>query len=407
MADAVAVHRNVTAEGSAPYTEADVRAQLDRIRSSLEFDVSARGRKFLSYIVEETLAGRADRIKAYSIAVEVFGRDASFDAQTDPAVRIEAARIRRALERYYFTAGRDDPIVITMPKGGYVPAFQRIERQPQAEEAATTIAEQPVVPPRSKISRAVWSALAALIVIIALAAGYRLLPAVNRQEYPAASVATARPVTPDVPGLLVEPFEDLSGTPGSAIVARGLVDEVVGQIAKFKDIVVVVGRAESASGEAPPEGSKPVRYVLQGSVRIEDDKFRLTTRLVNRADGSVVWADSYDESLKVHELLETEADVARKVATAIAQPYGIIFRADAARSVEKPPDDWDAYACTLAYYAYRADLRPETHASVKQCLERAVGRFPNCATAWALLSRSPILTSCVFATASMLPRARR
>lgn len=105
-------------------TDAEILAQLDRIRSSVEFEAPDRARKFLAYVVEETVAGRAGRIKAYSIATEVFGRDSSFDAQTDPAVRIEAGRIRRALERYYLVAGRDDSIVIKIPKGGYVPTFE-------------------------------------------------------------------------------------------------------------------------------------------------------------------------------------------------------------------------------------------------------------------------------------------
>jgi len=72
----------------------------------------------LRYVVSETLDGRADRIKAYSIAIEVFKRDESFDAQADPVVRIEAARLRFALERYYLLAGSSDPILIDMPKGG-------------------------------------------------------------------------------------------------------------------------------------------------------------------------------------------------------------------------------------------------------------------------------------------------
>jgi adenylate cyclase len=76
----------------------DVRAQLERLLASPDLDVPARLRKFLRYIVEETLAGRADRIKAYSVGTEVFERDANFDAQSDPVVRIEAGRLRRALD---------------------------------------------------------------------------------------------------------------------------------------------------------------------------------------------------------------------------------------------------------------------------------------------------------------------
>lgn len=53
----------------------------------------------------------------------MFGRNASFDAQSDPVVRIEAGRIRRALERYYLVCGSRDPIRVTIPKGSYSPQF--------------------------------------------------------------------------------------------------------------------------------------------------------------------------------------------------------------------------------------------------------------------------------------------
>ena len=77
--------------------EGDVRAQLKRILSSAEFNVPDRLRRFLLYIVNETLSGRSDRIKAYSVAVEVFGRDARLDIQSDPVVRIEAVFRRASL----------------------------------------------------------------------------------------------------------------------------------------------------------------------------------------------------------------------------------------------------------------------------------------------------------------------
>src|ERR687889_1938450 len=115
-----------------PPSAADVRAQLERLVASPDFDVPARARRFLSYIVEETLAGRAERIKAYAVGMEVFGRDKNFDAQSDPAVRIEAGRLRRALERYYLSSGLSDPVIITIPKGAYVPHFAW--RTPQATE---------------------------------------------------------------------------------------------------------------------------------------------------------------------------------------------------------------------------------------------------------------------------------
>ena len=112
-----------------------VRKQLDRILASQAFDARPRNRAFLSYVVNETLAGREDRIKGYTIAQEVFQRDADFDPQQDPVVRIEAGNLRRSLERYYLTAGTGDPVVIDIPKGGYVPRFE--VREPASDEETT------------------------------------------------------------------------------------------------------------------------------------------------------------------------------------------------------------------------------------------------------------------------------
>src|ERR1700749_4215049 len=80
---------------------------------------------FLRFVVEAVLHGKADHIKAYTIGVEVLRRDAGFDPQLDPIVRVEATRLRRALERYYAGPGASDDVLIEVPLGGYVPAFSR------------------------------------------------------------------------------------------------------------------------------------------------------------------------------------------------------------------------------------------------------------------------------------------
>src|SRR3954471_19244253 len=99
-----------------------IRDALQRVVASRDFMNSERKRRFLKFVVQETLAGRADRIKAYSIAVDVFDRDSSFNPVADPVVRIEAGRLRRCLEHYYLGEGAADWIRI-IPKGGYVPHF--------------------------------------------------------------------------------------------------------------------------------------------------------------------------------------------------------------------------------------------------------------------------------------------
>jgi TolB-like protein len=377
------VQAGAAVEPQALPTDAEIRAQLDRIRSSAEFDAPERARRFLTYVVEETIIGRADRIKAYSIATEVFGRDSSFDAQTDPAVRIEAGRIRRALELYYLVAGREDPVIVTMPKGGYVPAFRYNHPEPRGEIQ---------LPSQDKpIERTGWRALSTRLWLAVLALGLAIVLfsiGISRQSVDqenAVSRTTHPQVGPGLPILLVEPFEDLSGAPNSQIIARGLTDEVISQLSKFKEIVVTTGQKPAANA-ASARGNAGSLYALEGRVRVDDQKLRMSARLLNRTDGSVVWANNYDKVLKVTDLLELEADIARAVATTLAQPYGIIFQADAAHMARSPPDDWEAYACTLAYYGYRANLSPQTHTSVQSCLKRAVERYPNYATAWALLS---------------------
>ncbi len=101
-----------------------IRAQLVRITQSGPFLQSRRRQRFLEYIVNEVLAGRGERIKGYSVALEVFDRPESFDPIVDPIVRIEAVRLREKLREYYEAVGRSDPVVIELPKAHLFSAHQ-------------------------------------------------------------------------------------------------------------------------------------------------------------------------------------------------------------------------------------------------------------------------------------------
>jgi Tol biopolymer transport system component len=80
--------------------------------------------RFLRFVVEQTLEGRASRIKEYVIATDVFDRPDDYDPQADSTVRTEATKLRGRLNRYYETEGREDNVVISVPKGTYVPVFE-------------------------------------------------------------------------------------------------------------------------------------------------------------------------------------------------------------------------------------------------------------------------------------------
>ena len=90
---------------------AEVRAQVQRMTASDVFATSPQLSAFLLFVVEAVLRGQGERLKGYTIGVEVLRRDATFDPQIDPIVRVEATRLRRAIERYYAGAGIDDPII--------------------------------------------------------------------------------------------------------------------------------------------------------------------------------------------------------------------------------------------------------------------------------------------------------
>jgi adenylate cyclase len=99
----------------------NLRQQVEKILSSPEFQNSPRLGDFLRFVVEKTLSGRAREIKGYTVATEVFGRQADFDAAKDTIVRIQGGRLRRALERSSLTVGGQDPIRLDIPEGAWVP----------------------------------------------------------------------------------------------------------------------------------------------------------------------------------------------------------------------------------------------------------------------------------------------
>ncbi|TPK91459.1 hypothetical protein [Mesorhizobium sp. B2-4-17] len=101
-----------------------VRETLERLLASETFGRSERARKLLRYLVEREQAGEADRLKGFSIAMDVFGKDGDFDPSTDAVVRVQAGRLRELLQQYFANEGIAEPVRIAIPRGGYVPAYE-------------------------------------------------------------------------------------------------------------------------------------------------------------------------------------------------------------------------------------------------------------------------------------------
>ncbi len=157
------------------------------------FRGAGRPSSLLRFLVQETLEGRADRLKDYTLGAEVLGRGEDFDPRTDPIARVEASRLRARLDLYYATEGAGDAILISLPKGGYVPQFEC--RAPVSTEPAA----------RAGRERLTWAVLA-VASLVALGEGWWI--AGHRADRPASAevrLELTTPATTDPQSIAISP----------------------------------------------------------------------------------------------------------------------------------------------------------------------------------------------------------
>lgn len=276
-------------------TREQVEKQLDRILDSRA--LQKRGAAFLKFVVEETLAGRSDYLKAFTLATVVFGRDASFDPQNDPLVRFEAGVLRRSLERYYLLYGVGDMVDITLPKGGYRPAFN-LRAVSQAARSVLSDNEASVqadvdTPPEAPSSRILSAALGMVkekhVRKIALGSFATCLIAFAAM----AMLAQLGAVTEGAesfqnPIILVgEDFAGRVGGTGDDPSTGDFRDEMILQLVSRRDLTVRVANVA---------GVEEAQYSLSGTVRKDGRTYRMSGRLTRRGDGAVIWAGSRDRA---------------------------------------------------------------------------------------------------------------
>jgi TolB-like protein len=293
----------VTAISLSCWSESDqkaIREQLVRILNSGPFHQSQRRQRFLEYLVNETLAGRGERLKGYNVALEVFDRPESFDPVTDPLVRIEAARLREKLREYYDVDGQNDPIRIDLPKGKYMPQIEfRHEGTPRRRLASRK------APPTQEGSST-------------------------------------------VPFVAVLPFDDLSADQNLGYLGDGVAEDIVTALSRFPDLVVVArGSSFAYKGKAVDmrQVGKElgVDYVVEGSVRKDGDKLRIVSQLIDAKTGEHVWAERFDRTGTNPWALQDE--VTGMIVSAITGETGALKQAQYHRA-------WGKGATTLEEYDY-------------------------------------------------------
>ena len=169
-----------------------ITEHLDRVLQSDIFRAASRSTALLRFLVEQTLNGHAERLKDYTLGSEALGRGDDFDPRTDPIARVEASRLRSRLELYYATEGATEPVVITLPKGGYVPLF----------ELRATQENRPAARPRS---RRILAAVAVFGILV-IAAAVVSRPSVPTGPAPAEMrLEISTPATTDAVSFAIAP----------------------------------------------------------------------------------------------------------------------------------------------------------------------------------------------------------
>ena len=283
-----------------------IRDQLQRILAGEGFRRSDRICRFLRYTVEQVLTGHGDEIKESVLAVEVYDRPADYNPKNDPIVRNDARRLRSKLREYYDAEGRNDPIIIEFPKGSYLPVFRACTTSPLPESNAGDASFL-----RSlggpKIAAIAAIAAAALIVVL-LSTIY-----VTRRRVQVPLVGSSASIA-------VLPFTNLGPDQGNDYLSDGLTEDLINALANV-DGLRVPARTSAFAFKGKQQdireiGAKlNVEMVLEGSVRREGDKLRVTAQLNNVSTGYHLWSATYDREFK--DALHMEGEIAEAIATTL------------------------------------------------------------------------------------------
>ena len=326
-----------------------VQAQVARILGSRLFASSAALSDLLRFTVEKTLGGEAGQLKEYRIGTAVFRRPQSFDPADDSIVRVQARKLRKRLELYYATEGRQDPVRVVYVPGSYVPRF--------SEPAKVSAPKQA----------------------------------------PPARIAVA-----------VLPFLNLSPDLESAYFCDGLTEELIYVLSK-KPALRVVARASSFQFKGIAQdvriiGSKlGAQYLVDGAVRRSAGEVRVTVSLISVADGCQIWAERYDREMA--GILEIQDEIARSIAAALS---ATVSAGPPAASPVRPVKDQAAYDLYLKGRYFWNQRTEEGFARAVQCYEQVILRDGEFARAYAGLAETYVLMMMhnLKAPAVVMPQAR-
>ena len=348
-----------------------ILAELERISQSNSFRKAERCLRLLRYIVQTSLDGRSHELKEYTLGVNVFERPQTYDPRADPVVRLEARRLRLKLAEYYQHEGSDDPLVIDLPKGAYVPEFRFRSPVPPVlvQEAAPRPASlpNPPGPSRPLLGRwrlAIWLSAAVLLVATAIAIRY--------------TFAKRPPALPMRASIAVLGFRDLSSTSETSWISAAVSELMNIDLASEQRLRVLPLENVARMRRELSLSLQPVfpvqllqrigtnlgaDYVVSGSYLLRAGRMRMDIMLFEARSGQQVDAISEESSG------DKFADLTRQCANRIRAQLGVRISAAGGAVLE---------AAAIEPYARGMEaLRQGDALSARAYLENAVAAAPS------------------------------
>ncbi len=357
-----------------PTTE-EIRAQLARILASRIFAGAQRSQRFLKYVVEKSFDPGSDALKEYTIAVDVFERDASYDSSIDATVRVEAGRLRSRLHEYYAEDGKHDPLIIDVPKGGY---RATATRRPLATTTMDGATPSPAVPfavpasPAARRKRGIWITAAC---ILSLIAGAVILRA--RHHAP-----TSRMPAPIAMAIL--PFANQTGVNANGYLSEGLTQNLIRQCSEIPRLKVMSRAAVERVNRSSAASQLNVTILLVGALRKDaDGHLVVDAELSNAKDGSVLRSRQY--MAEQSDLQPVQADIVQDVIEALGIELDARQSARAQRPLTSSPAAFDSF---LQGESAARDATAEGYHLAIKSDEQAVSKDPGFALAWEALAES-------------------
>jgi TolB-like protein len=330
------------------------RRQLDKVLASAGFSRNERLSRFLRFVVERHLEGRNQELKESLIAIEVFGRAPGYDSKQDPIVRTEASRLRGRLSEYYLVQGKDDPVVIELPRGGYIPVVR------SAEITDKSTAVKGARPRRWRVS--VGAAVALMVVAVAAL-----------KWWPSRLQNAPIPIA-------VLPLVNLNQDPANDYFADGLTGELIRNLSLIEGLTVR-SETSSFSFKGKPQKARAVGkeleadYLVEGSVLRSGQQLRINVQLVRASDDFPVWSGRYDQELT--DVFVIQDEISRGVVNNLRLKLG-----QGRRRYETSIEAYDLYLRARAIQRGRAgNVSPSI-----PLFEQAIAKDPSFAPAYAGLA---------------------